>query len=82
MADERDETHADAYRHVQAGELIAAHKQGSVLQLLSILDAWRENFRNVFTDEVETLRVKLQIANRAMEELQQQYDQEEGEEED
>ncbi len=65
--DERDDEQDDAYRHVQAEQLVAAHEQGIVLQLLMILDAWRENFPNVFTDEVEALRVKLQDARRFIE---------------
>jgi len=75
--DEQDEAHADAYRHVQAEQLVPAHEQGIVLQLLMILDSWRENFPNVFTDEVEALRVKLQYARRFIEEQEQQHDQEE-----
>ncbi len=80
--DEQDEAHADAYRPVQAEQLVAAHEQGIVLQLLMILDAWRENFPNVFTDEVEALRVKLQYARRFIEEREQQHDQEEKKKED
>jgi len=73
MTNERDEAHAEAYRHLQARELIAAYERGIAPQLLSVLNAWREDFPTVFTDEVEALRVKLQAARRGMEELQKKH---------